>query len=643
MKKLIPFICIILCAQLVLAQQVNDYNDYSSLDIRTRFFSDFSLLPLSDRAKIDMVIANVSFFPKNNINVERVRFDLESSPSASVSEREDVLFYKWEQPNPGVFKFGFNADVKVRNSFFDVENKIYFPLIYYDFYTRPTEFIDINPAIRQKAAELAAGEDDLYVVAFKIADWVEKNVRYDLNTLTADVVKPSSWVFANREGVCDELTNLFISMMRSLGVPARFVSGVAYTNLGYKWGPHGWAEVYFPKKGWVPFDVTYGQYGWIDPSHITLKIAADSGDPSVNYLWRALDVRFKPGDLEINAEILNSGKKIGRQVEFKIRPLVNNVGPGSYVPFEVSVMNKHPYYIPDSFFVTKAPKLTERNVKKVLLKPGASERMYWIALIPETVNEGFSYLTLVEVEDMYHSTVSANISYSKNEKIYSYEEAERLIEKNFVQEERVFTKDLEMKCKTLDYAFSYEKVKVDCSLRNKGNSVLKDLYVCLQSDCKYLQMSIAETKDIEFLLSGLNVGVNKFDIHVESKQVKAKDSVLITILESPDLVVDGFTVPNIISYSTDFNISFILSVKTPVDDVAIYINGEEVLKIPRLEGSKRVIVSTIGSEYVRRKNANITINFSDRNEKNYVFSRVFPLKLEKVPLFVKVFMWLGIV
>jgi transglutaminase-like putative cysteine protease len=94
-------------------------------------------------------------------------------------------------------------------------------------YTSPSEKIDINDDIKKQAEKLAAGEDDLYVVVFKLADWVNSNIAYNLSSATSEATLPSSWVLANKYGVCDELSNLFISMCRSLGIPARFVSGIA--------------------------------------------------------------------------------------------------------------------------------------------------------------------------------------------------------------------------------------------------------------------------------------------------------------------------------------------------------------------------------------------------------------------------------
>ena len=221
---------------------------------------------------------------------------------------------------------------------------------------------------------------------------MQKNIKYDLSTLTADVVQKSSWVLENKEGVCDELTNLFISMMRSLGVPARYVSGMAYTNTKNSWGPHAWAEVYFPDKGWVPFDITYVQYGWIDPSHIKVKASIDSGDPAVRYNWRSLDVDFKPAKLDLETSLIEKGNRIAKQLEITIKPLFDTVGPGSYVPIEIEVKNKNSFYFPATLTFLKAPELLDKNYRAILLKPKETKKFFWIAKIPEKIGENLQAL-----------------------------------------------------------------------------------------------------------------------------------------------------------------------------------------------------------------------------------------------------------
>jgi len=70
-------------------------------------------------------------------------------------------------------------------------------------------------------------------------------------------------VYANRRGVCQDFTNLFICLARLIGVPARYVCG--YLHTGAKTGnarmaeaSHAWVQVYIPEVGWKGFDPTNG-------------------------------------------------------------------------------------------------------------------------------------------------------------------------------------------------------------------------------------------------------------------------------------------------------------------------------------------------------------------------------------------------
>jgi transglutaminase-like putative cysteine protease len=70
-------------------------------------------------------------------------------------------------------------------------------------------------------------------------------------------------VYANRHGVCQDFTNLFICLARLLGVPARYVCGYIYTgpkNPNQRQGEasHAWVQVYLPEVGWKGFDPTNG-------------------------------------------------------------------------------------------------------------------------------------------------------------------------------------------------------------------------------------------------------------------------------------------------------------------------------------------------------------------------------------------------
>lgn len=60
-------------------------------------------------------------------------------------------------------------------------------------------------------------------------------------------------------GDCGQVSLLYISMMRSLGIPALWESGWMLHPGEQNF--HDWAEVYFEGVGWVPVDMSFGNYG----------------------------------------------------------------------------------------------------------------------------------------------------------------------------------------------------------------------------------------------------------------------------------------------------------------------------------------------------------------------------------------------
>jgi transglutaminase-like putative cysteine protease/predicted glutamine amidotransferase len=69
--------------------------------------------------------------------------------------------------------------------------------------------------------------------------------------------------YANRHGVCQDFTNLYLCLARLLGIPARYVCGYLYTGLKQEnramgEATHAWAQVYLPEAGWKGFDPTNG-------------------------------------------------------------------------------------------------------------------------------------------------------------------------------------------------------------------------------------------------------------------------------------------------------------------------------------------------------------------------------------------------
>ena len=78
-----------------------------------------------------------------------------------------------------------------------------------------------------------------------------------------DIGTTAYQVFTTRKGVCQDFANLFITLGRLLGLPARYVCGYIFTgNNGTQRAgsdaSHAWVQLYIPEIGWKGFDPTNG-------------------------------------------------------------------------------------------------------------------------------------------------------------------------------------------------------------------------------------------------------------------------------------------------------------------------------------------------------------------------------------------------
>ena len=597
-----------------------DYSRYSSLDIRTNLSSGINI-KYDSGGSIDYVNADVSLFPVANNMQEIFGIDVTTNPNAKVT-KGDIIGIRWENVNENQLAYFITSDVNINDNILKIGHQVGFPIqgLDYDYfkYTKATEFIDLNDEIINKANELASGEDDLYKVAFKIAEWVRKNVNYTLDTLTEKAVQKSSWVMDNKEGVCDEITNLFISMMRSQGIPARFVSGMVYTNVLDDFGAHGWAEVYFPDHGWVPFDVTFGQYGWIDTSHVVLKYSLDSGESSVDYSWRSRNVELSAEELIVDSQVINKGSELTPKVKIEVNVLKNDVGENSYVPVEVAIENMQDYYLSDMIYITKALELTEDNKKEVLLKPREIKKLFWIAKTP-SLKAGYKYEAVFEVKDNFNSIYSTIINYAYNDKTFSFKQANQIISESQEAEEKIAL-DTELKC-VLDkeYYYSGEIAKIRC-----GASPSEGINICLMNECKEAGNA---NFDFNVSSSGRIVIAAKNDNRARYAYLNLK------AIEFPNLTIEGVK-PEIVDYSNDINLNLIINSDSIARNVEIDIDKSGVLKIDNINGRKEIGVKIDGINLLNGLELNI--KYIDEIGKEYSKKQVFDIKVEKVPFFSRV-------
>ncbi|HRW95881.1 MAG TPA: transglutaminase domain-containing protein, partial [Bacteroidales bacterium] len=127
-------------------------------------------------------------------------------------------------------------------------------------YRKYTQAVPPHIVTDGKVAELArkivGDETNPYLKLQKIFSYISRNYPWAGAREYSTIESIPLYVLENGHGDCGQVSLLFISMCRSLGIPARWESGwmlhPGAVNL------HDWAEAYLEGVGWIPVDQSFG-------------------------------------------------------------------------------------------------------------------------------------------------------------------------------------------------------------------------------------------------------------------------------------------------------------------------------------------------------------------------------------------------
>ena len=170
---------------------------------------------------------------------------------------------------------------------------------------------DSGDAVERRAASAVAGASSVQeMIAAVVAD-VRETLAYEQGA--TDIGVSLAELLAGGAGVCQDFAHLAAGMLRSVGVPTRYVSGYLFaadeasldagTADMVSVQTHAWIEAAVPGWGWWALDPTNG--GEVGERHVVIGCGRDYGDvPPVRGAF------IGSGTAEVDAEVV-----IGRQVD----------------------------------------------------------------------------------------------------------------------------------------------------------------------------------------------------------------------------------------------------------------------------------------------------------------------------------------
>ncbi len=136
-------------------------------------------------------------------------------------------------------------------------------------FLRDTPLTQADQAIRAFAPK-AAGEGPSLTRLHRLMNAVSERMPFEIGA--TDASHTAAEAFALGRGVCQDHTQVFIAAARTVGIPARYVSGHLCRSDGVieQDAAHAWAEAWVEDLGWVGFDAANG----VCPDERYVRVAA---------------------------------------------------------------------------------------------------------------------------------------------------------------------------------------------------------------------------------------------------------------------------------------------------------------------------------------------------------------------------------
>ena len=187
---------------------------------------------------------------------------------------------------------------------------------------------DLSPRIQELAQRITSGHISPYAKAKALEAYLKTEYPYRLADSPNDAPPPGrdpvDWfLFDHREGTCGVFSSAFVVMARSVGIPARVVSGWAIsqtddTQTVRADQAHQWAEVALEGLGWITFEPTASggaptraQGGFNSEEVADVLEALDEGDHEA--IAGALEELAEGGSGELE-DALEALKEAGEEV-----------------------------------------------------------------------------------------------------------------------------------------------------------------------------------------------------------------------------------------------------------------------------------------------------------------------------------------
>jgi transglutaminase-like putative cysteine protease len=581
--------------------------DYGKSIINVKLSSEIN----SDRP-VNMKI-NLTSVPINDERQE-VSSKYVFPESSLVKESEQYVF---ESSGLNKFSFGWDAVFETKVYLYNLQDKK-FPtkISVFSDYTKETEYIDLDYEIIKKANELVSGKTSLNSAVLSLAEFVNTNMTYDLTFVGQN--QKASFILENKKGVCSQYTVLLMALLRALGIPTRYVSGIAYSNLNNDFGNHAWLEFYNGDI-WIPLDPTYGEYFYLDSSHVAFSKSKDI--ESGIYVSYTANADLTIEEVKIESSSQEAGKS-DYSINLQLEPYKSQFATNSFIPLKVIAKNDYDFIVPVQLTITKAPGVYGKNTKTILIPAKSSAYTYFTLEIPPG-DENYLYKSTVEVKNQFEDSANVILEFSEDYNFISLKQAQEIVHS---EEQGIdYINDILFECLSSTKYYNNPS-KISCKIISQANIPLYNLNICLESECMKIDLPINSQVQRNFSINS----VEKKEYYIEIKNFDKKIPLKFNFIEKPEPKIISFEPANIEYKKNDVRVNIETNSEA---DCILYLNTE-AYSIKDLKSEDYELIFSGASALSGKIKAKLEC--TDIENEKYTDGKIFYVNVKNIPFFGKI-------
>jgi transglutaminase-like putative cysteine protease len=144
--------------------------------------------------------------------------------------------------------------------------------------SKPEE-IKSTDAIQHIIQQIHSSEKTVMQLVQQCSEYIFTHFKYIKGITTIETTVDE--ILEHRSGVCQDFAHVLLQLLRTIGIPSRYVSGYICPNKNGMRGEgatHAWVEAYIPQYGWAGIDPTNNV--WVTTHHVKLAVGRNFNDCS---------------------------------------------------------------------------------------------------------------------------------------------------------------------------------------------------------------------------------------------------------------------------------------------------------------------------------------------------------------------------